>query len=73
MLKVSKLSLNLNKDVTQKEYSEALLKISKLPKDEGETAIWDLNQGLRVFGWTHANNIPYLLYWLNKSDDINTK
>jgi hypothetical protein len=73
LLKVSKLSLNLNKDVTQKEYSEALLKISRLPKDEGETAIWDLNQGLRVFGWTHANNIPYLLYWLNKSDDINTK
>ena len=73
LLKVSKLSLNINKDISQKAYSEALLEISKLPKDEGETAIWDLNQGLRVFGWTHANNIPYLLYWLNKPEEINTK
>ncbi|MCL5246507.1 hypothetical protein M4I21_11845 [Cellulophaga sp. 20_2_10] len=70
MLKVSKLPLNIDKNTTQKEYNEAMLKISRLPKDEGKIAIWDLNQGLRVFGWTHANNIPYLLYWLDNPEDV---
>jgi hypothetical protein len=27
--------------------------------------------GLRVFGWTHANNIPYLLFWLEQADSKN--
>ena len=43
------------------------MKISHLPKDkDGRFTNWETNQGLRVFGWTHANNIPYLLYWLDK-------
>ncbi len=71
LLKVSKLSIQLNKETNQKEFSEALLKISKLPEDEGRTAIWELNMGLRVFGWTHANNIPYLLFWLEQADSKN--
>jgi len=68
LLKVSKLSKKNSKYLTQKEYSEALLKISNLPKDDGKTAIWDTNQGLRVFGWTHAYNIPYLLFWLEDQE-----
>lgn len=68
MLKVSKLPIKLDKGTTQKDYSEALLKISRLPEDEDRKAIWELNMGLRVFGWTHANNIPYLLYWLESFD-----
>jgi hypothetical protein len=65
LLKVSKLSKKNSKFLTQKEYSEALLNISNLPKDDGKTAIWEMNQGLRVFGWTHAYNIPYLLFWMD--------
>lgn len=67
-LKVSPLPENGNGFHSQQEYSEALLKISNLPKDNGKAAIWETNQGLRVFGWTHAYNIPYLLYWLEKME-----
>ncbi len=73
VLKVSKLSKNSSEFINQKEYSEALLDISKLPNDKDKTAIWDLNQGLRVYGWTHAYNIPYLLYWLEKTADMESK
>jgi len=56
----------LNKEFTnQQEYSEALLKISNLPASNGERKIWEINHGLRVFGWTHAYNIPYLLYYID--------
>jgi hypothetical protein len=68
-LKVSKLSKPNTAFSTQKEYNEALLEISNLPKNKGKIAIWEVNQGLRVFGWTHAYNIPYLLYWIEKSED----
>jgi len=64
VLKVSKLPIVVDQTTTQKEYSEALLKISRLPKDDHRKAIWETDMGLRAFGWTHANNIPYLLYWL---------
>ena len=53
--------------------SDALESVSHLPDEtnyhEGanmDVAIWDISQGLRVFGWTHAYNVPYLLYWLRK-------
>jgi len=56
----------LNKEFSnQKEYSEALLKVSNLPASNGEQKIWEINHGLRVFGWTHAYNIPYLLYYID--------
>jgi len=54
------------KFTNQKEYSEALKEISKLPTGEdGERTIWKIDNGLRAFGWTHAYNIPYLLYYLD--------
>jgi hypothetical protein len=69
VLKVSALSKNQSKFKSQQEYSDALLEISNLPKSQnGRFTNWEMNQGLRVFGWTHANNIPYLLYWLENSD-----
>ena len=49
-------------------YSEDLLKISNLPMSKGRFTNWQTNQGLRVFGWTHAYNIPYLLYWMDKEN-----
>lgn len=48
------------------EYSDDLVKISNLPASMGRFTNWQTNQGLRVFGWTHAYNIPYLLYWLDQ-------
>jgi hypothetical protein len=51
-----------------KLYSEDLLKISNLPESKGRFTNWQTNQGLRVFGWTHAYNIPYLLYWLEDQE-----
>lgn len=49
-------------------FSEDLLKISNLPESKGRFTNWQTNQGLRVFGWTHAYNIPYLIYWLEQQD-----
>ncbi len=49
-------------------YSEDLLEISNLPMSKGRFTNWQTNQGLRVFGWTHAYNIPYLLYWMDKEN-----
>ncbi|MFV8270405.1 hypothetical protein ACNQGP_10790 [Flavobacterium sp. GT2N3] len=72
VLKVSKLEKSSGDFLSQKEYSEALLKVSNLPSDEGKPAIWDINNGLRVFGWTHAYNIPYLLYWMDQQTQIKT-
>jgi hypothetical protein len=38
-----------------------------LPKQEGgfRPAIWQMSNGLRIFGWTSIYNIPYLEYWLD--------
>ncbi|SFB99992.1 hypothetical protein SAMN04487891_104266 [Flagellimonas taeanensis] len=49
-------------------YSDDLVKISNLPESKGRFTNWQTNQGLRVFGWTHAYNIPYLLYWLDQEN-----
>lgn len=73
-LKVDKLQKNADEFSSQKEYSKALIEVSHLPKNENRRFTnWEINQGLRVFGWTHANNIPYLLYWLDKEDDAKNK
>jgi len=65
VLKVDKLTTKSDNFSTQKDYSEALLEVSNLPKGEGRPAIWRITNGLRIFVLTHAYNIPYLLYWLD--------
>lgn len=66
--KVLKVDPLTNKFTNQKEYSEELLKVAKLPTGkDGERTIWKNDNGLRAFGWTHAYNIPYLLYYLDKN------
>lgn len=79
-LKTDKLEKPLHTMKNQHEMVEALEKVSHLPTDtdyhEGadmDHSIWDISQGLRVFGWTHAYNVPYLLYWLRKeTSETNT-
>jgi len=53
----------------------ALEQVSHLPRDteyhEGADlglTIWSRSQGLRVYGWTHAYNTPYLLHWLREAE-----
>jgi hypothetical protein len=55
----------------QKALAEALESVSNLPDNEGgfrPGAIWKLTNGMRVFGWTHIYNIPYLLYWMENEN-----
>lgn len=72
-LKTEKLEKPLHSLKDQHEMEQALESVSHLPAEtdyhEGtdmDHAIWDISQGLRVFGWTHAYNVPYLLYWLRR-------
>ncbi|QXD15377.1 hypothetical protein GQ464_018625 [Rhodocaloribacter litoris] len=54
---------------TQRELAEALESVSHLPESESRRgAIWKITNGLRVFGWTHAYNVPYLVYWLEHAE-----
>ncbi len=67
VLKTDPALVKFNDPATQKSLAETLMQVSHLPKDpEMEYAEWDVRNGLRVFGWTHAYTVPYLLYWLRK-------
>ncbi len=68
VLKVGELPKSSEEYDNAKAYSEDLLKISNLPDSKGRFTNWQTNQGLRVFGWTHAYNIPYLLYWMDQEN-----
>ena len=76
VLKTDKLPKSFDEYATQKSLAEALNEVSHLPDDpenrdvRGE-ANWSIRQGLRVFGWTHAYNVPYLLHWLRKNKRVN--
>lgn len=53
--------------MTQRELASALEAVSHLPESStGRPAIWKITNGLRVFGWTHAFNVSWLLYWLTQ-------
>ena len=67
VLKNDPLEKNLWKYANQASLSEALEEASQLPKREGgfRPAIWQMSNGLRIFGWTSIYNIPYLVYWLD--------
>lgn len=68
VLKVGELQKSSEEYTDSKKYAEDLLKISNLPDSKGRFTNWQTNQGLRVFGWTHAYNIPYLLYWMDQEN-----
>ena len=73
VLKVGKLSNDQYKFPNVEAFNEALLEVSNLPKSRRAITNWEINQGLRVFGWTHAYNIPQLLYWLEKENKTLSK
>ncbi len=69
VLKTDQTNVKFDISSTQKLLAETLLKVSHFPQDpDNEYAEWDVRNGLRVFGWTHAYNIPYLLYWLRNTE-----
>ncbi|UII79970.1 hypothetical protein [Flagellimonas sp. CMM7] len=73
LLEVGRLPKNSDEYDTVDSYNEALLKVSNLPRSAGRFTNWEINQGLRVFGWTHAYNIPYLIYWLDNESTKKAK
>lgn len=73
-MKTDELSKSFEELGTQKKIAEALQEVSNLPK-KGDFATrprrisnWGPTQGLRVFGWTHIYNVPWLLYWLREGE-----
>ena len=66
-LKTDELSVSFDSAGTQADLFEALEATSHLPRSRehpDRRPIWSLTNGLRIFGWTHAFNVPYLLHWL---------
>lgn len=51
---------------TQRSVAQTLHAVGHLSEDRqrGGPGIWHLSGGLRVFGWTHIYNVPYLVHWL---------
>lgn len=71
VLKTDFTSVKFDNNATQKQLAETLLKVSHFPQDpEKKYAEWDVRNALRVFGWTHAYNVPYLLYYLRNEDQV---
>ena len=73
VLKVGKLSKGHDTFTDIEALNKALLEVSNLPKSKRGITNWEINQGLRVFGWTHAYNIPQLLYWMDNEDKTLSK
>ncbi len=76
-LRTDELERPLEEMGTQKEIAQALEEVSHMPKvsnyHEGRGRgfnIWDLTQGMRVFGWTHIYNVPWLLHWVREGDEM---
>ncbi|MCX6549505.1 MAG: hypothetical protein NTY02_00605 [Acidobacteria bacterium] len=54
---------------TQHDLSVALEHVSHLPSDPnrpGARGLWDITNGLRVFGWTHGYTLPWALDLLER-------
>jgi len=71
-LYTDKLPKDIHDYTNQKELANALEKVSHLPdnKEDPRGALWKITNGLRVFGWTHIYNVPYLLYWLDHKPSV---
>jgi hypothetical protein len=73
-LKTGRLDYVVTDQTTQEEYAVALESVSNLPKFPeggrhpffGERPIWSITNGLRVFGWTHMYNVPWLIPYLDE-------
>ena len=67
VLKTDPLPISVDAAITQDSLFHALESVSHLPPSReypDRRPIWSLTNGLRIFGWTHAYNVPYLVHWL---------
>ena len=69
-LKTDELAQDFESYENQRILADALEESSHFPKDPGarRPPIWQITNGLRVFGWTSIYNVPYLEYWLEKEN-----
>ncbi|MEP1151694.1 MAG: hypothetical protein ABJH08_08210 [Balneola sp.] len=55
----------------QRILADALEESSHFPKQQPgdrRAPIWQITNGLRIFGWTSIYNVPYLEYWMEKEN-----
>jgi hypothetical protein len=67
VLKTDPLPISVDATTTQDSLFHALESVSHLPASRehpDRRPIWSLTNGLRIFGWTHAYTVPYLVHWL---------
>ncbi|MEM1126379.1 MAG: hypothetical protein AAGI71_06990 [Bacteroidota bacterium] len=67
VLKVGALPDDAFATMTQGQLKDALEGVSNLPGGDGGGGFypnWRISNGLRIFGWTHIYNVPWLLHWL---------
>lgn len=61
---------------TQAEFQAAMEQVSNLPMSTSDSffsqrlPVWSFSMGLRIFGWTHAYSVPYMIDRLEKLDDL---
>lgn len=73
VLKVDELKNTFEELGTQKAIGNALTAVSHLPVQgvlspkSRWVENWNILQGIRVFGWTHIYNLPWLVHWLEES------
>ncbi|MFA5668124.1 MAG: hypothetical protein WC967_02695 [Balneolaceae bacterium] len=69
-LKTDKLAQEFDSYENQRILADALEEASNFPGDPGarRPPIWQITNGLRVFGWTSIYNVPYLEYWMNEAN-----
>lgn len=66
-LLVDEINQPIEEFTSQKEARDALEKVSHLPRTQSDSffskslPIWSFTMGLRIFGWTHAYSVPYLI------------
>ena len=66
VLRTSALPRQIDRSWTQRELFEALEQVNRLPGAPGRRrAGWSFTNGLRIFGWTHAYTLPYVLETLS--------
>ena len=74
-LKMDELKNSFQELGTQKAIGDAISAVSHLPKKGALSPKsrwvenWDPLQGLRVFGWTHIYNLPWLIHWLENAEN----
>ena len=75
-LLVDEMSQPMDQFDTQVAISEELQSVSNLPSGgegpsfRGRLPIWSIFNGMRIFGWTHAYNVPYTIKRLEERADV---